>query len=68
MNAPKFPHIKVQFIGEDGNAFFIIGRVRKALRQAGVSGTEADEFVEQAMLSRSYDGVLQTVMQWVDVA
>ena len=28
----KYPDIKVQLSGEDGNAFFIIGTVKKALK------------------------------------
>lgn len=32
--AVKYPDVKVQLSGMDGNAFFIIVRVRKALRDA----------------------------------
>lgn len=63
---PKYPHIKVQLTGEDGNAFMIIGRVRKELRRAGIEKKELDEFSEQAM-SGDYDNVLRTAMEWVDV-
>ena len=34
-NGPKFPDVNVPLAGEDGNAFAILGRVRKALRRAG---------------------------------
>ena len=60
----KYPEIVVQLSGEDGNAFFIIGRVSKALRRAGVSTAEIDEFAKDAM-SGDYDRVLQTAMKWV---
>lgn len=63
---PKYPEITVPLTGEDGNAFFIIGRVRGALRKAGVPKGEVDQFVRQAM-SGDYDNVLQTTMRWVDV-
>lgn len=63
----KYPDIEVQLSGEDGNAFFIIGRVRQALRQAGVSGKECDQFSNEAMAG-DYDNVLQTCMRWVSVA
>lgn len=63
---PKYPDIEVQLTGEDGNAFFIIGAVRKALRRANVEKAEIDAFSEQAM-SGDYDNVLQTCMKWVDV-
>jgi hypothetical protein len=42
----KYPHIKVQLVGEDGNAFSILGRVAKAMRQAGVSVELIDELRE----------------------
>ncbi len=60
----KYPNIKVQLVGMDGNAFSIIGRVRQALRRAGVDQTEIDLFVSQAT-SGDYDNVLQTCMKWV---
>lgn len=34
---PKFPHVTVKLLGEDGNAFFILGAVIKAMRRAKVS-------------------------------
>ena len=33
---PLYPDIQVKLVGEDGNAFFVIGSVRKALRRGGV--------------------------------
>lgn len=66
MLTTKYPEIAVQLSGEDGNAFFIIGRTRKALRRAGVSKDEIDTFSSEAA-SGDYDHVLQTVMAWVDV-
>jgi hypothetical protein len=64
---PKYPDIEVELSGHDGNAFFIIGRVRRALRQGGASAEECDAFSREAM-SGDYDNVLQTCMCWVDVA
>ena len=61
----KYPDVTVQLSGEDGNAFFIVGRVRNALRRAGVEKKELDAFSEEAM-SGDYDHVLQTAMKWVD--
>ncbi len=65
MSEPKYPDIEVQLSGEDGNAFFIIGRVRKAMRRAGVEDSELDAFNEEAM-SGDYDNVLRTAMKWVN--
>ena len=60
---PKFPNAHVQLVGQDGNAFFIIGRARKALRNAGASADDIEAFCEDAM-SGNYDHVLRTVMEW----
>ena len=62
---PKYPDIKVQLVGQDGNAFFILGRVNAALRKGGVSEEERKEFQKQAT-SGNYDNLLQTCMAWVD--
>jgi hypothetical protein len=64
---PRYPHIKVQLSGEDGNAFFIIGRVAQALRRGKVGAKEIDEFTAQAM-SGDYDNVLQTCMRWCTIS
>lgn len=63
----KYPDVKVTLIGEDGNAFSIIGLVRKALRRADVPAAEITEFSDEAM-SGDYDHLLQTCMLWVDVS
>ena len=63
---PLYPDIQVVLVGEDGNAFFIIGKVRQTLRQNGVDETEVEAFTEEAT-SGDYDMVLRTVMRWVEV-
>lgn len=63
---PRYPDITVRLVGEDGNAFAIIGRVKQALRRAGVSQDEIKAFREEAM-SGDYDNVLATCMRWVEV-
>lgn len=55
----------VQLSGEDGNAFAIMGRVRKALIRAG-QREEADAFLQEAK-SGNYDHLLQTCFKYVDV-
>jgi len=62
----KYPHIEVQLTGHDGNAFFIIGTVQKALRRGGVPAAEVKAFVDEAT-SGDYDHVLQTCMKTVEV-
>ena len=63
----KYPDIMVELIGNDGNAFAVLGNVSKALRQGGVSNQEIDDFMVEAT-SSDYDNLLQTCMKWVDVA
>jgi hypothetical protein len=63
---PKYPHIAVHLTGADGNAYSILGRVNRALRQAGVSQAEREAFMQEATAG-DYDGLLQTVMRWVEV-
>lgn len=65
-NTVKHPEVSVQLTGTDGNAFAIIGTVRRALQRAGVSQEEIKLFSDDAM-SGDYDHVLQTCMKWVDV-
>lgn len=62
---PKFPEIIVKLIGEDGNSFYIIGKVREALVKAGHHG-EAKEFMEKAM-SGDYNNLLRTACEYVEV-
>lgn len=64
---PKYPEIEVQLSGEDGNAFFIIGKVAKAMKRAGVSRDEIDAFESDAM-SGDYDNLLRVTMATVCVA
>lgn len=63
---PKYPKVTVPLLGEDANAFFMIGRTTQALRRAKVPPQEITAFQEEAM-SGDYDNVLQTIMKWVNV-
>ncbi len=63
---PKYPQIKVKLVGEDGNAYAIIGRVRKAMRDAGLPNPTITEFIAQAT-GGDYDHLLRTVMEFVEV-
>lgn len=65
-NEVKYPEIHVQLIGQDGNAFFILGRCLQAMRRAGLSQEERDEFQKEAT-SGNYDHLLATCMEWFDV-
>jgi hypothetical protein len=60
----RHPHVKVKLIGEDGNAFNLLGRVTKAMAKAGVSKAERDAFMAEATAG-DYNHLLATVMRWV---
>jgi len=61
---PKYPEIEVQLSGNDGNAFAIMGAVKKALKRANVSADEIAEYTTQSM-SGDYDNLLRVAMAWV---
>jgi len=62
----RYPDIKVELTGTDGNAYAILGKVTKALRRGGCAPSEIGEFQAEAT-SGDYDKLLQTCMSWVDV-
>ena len=64
---PKYPDIDVQLTGNDGNAYAIMGAVGQALRRAGVSKEEIDQYSKESM-SGDYDNLLRTAMKWVNVS
>jgi len=63
---PKYPSVRVQLTGNDGNAYAVIGAVSKALRRE-VSPDAAAAFTDAAMVCGSYDELLQLAMQTVEV-
>ncbi len=66
MTDVKYPNVTVNLVGEDGNAFAILGKVGRALRRAGIDADELDAFRKEAKAG-DYDHLLQTVMRWVNV-
>ena len=62
----KYPNVYVPLVGEDGNAFMILGRVERALRDAGVSKEERDAYQNEAT-SGDYGHLLRTTMEWVSI-
>lgn len=61
----KFPHVRVDLAGQDGNAFNIIGLCNRAAYRAGLSDREVKEFLDEAT-SGDYDHLLATCMRWFD--
>ena len=58
---------EVKLVGEDGNAFAIMGRVTKALRRAGADKEYLDKYQKEAT-SGDYDHLLQVTMEYVEVS
>jgi hypothetical protein len=56
--------VQVKLVGEDGNAFAILGRVSKALRRSG-QPEAAKEYMAHATAG-DYDHLLQVTMEYVD--
>jgi hypothetical protein len=63
--APNVDRPVLTLIGQDGNAFAILGKARRALRLAG-RGDEWADFVAEAT-SGDYDHLLATAMDWFEV-
>jgi hypothetical protein len=57
--------VEVQLTGEDGNSFFILGKVSKALKKAGHADL-ATKFMAEATQG-DYDNLLRTAMKYVEV-
>lgn len=66
MSEPKFPDVYVQLSGQDGNAGAIMGAVARALRKAGATSEQVNEFFAEAM-SGDYDNVIATSARWVEI-
>ena len=64
----KEPETKptVKLIGEDGNAFSIMGRVKQALRRSGADKEYIAGYLKEAT-SGDYDHLLVVSMGYVDV-
>ena len=65
-NTVKYPQVKVQLVGEDGNAFAILGRVQQAMRRAKLTKDQIQEFLDEAT-SGDYNHLLRTVMSYCTV-
>lgn len=64
---PKYPQVKVRLVGEDGNAFAILGKVLGAMRRAGLTLEQRTEYQMEAMAG-NYDHLLATTMKYVEVS
>ena len=63
----RFPEIEVQISGEDGNAYAIMGEVKRAMERAGCSKEDVAEYMSESQ-SGDYNHLLQTAMETVTVS
>lgn len=66
MTTPKHPEVRVRLVGEDSNAFNVLGLVTRAMRRAGIPKEERDAFMREATAG-DFNHLLQTAMRWVEV-
>ncbi len=59
--------IDVKLVGEDGNAFNIMGKVSKALRNGGATDDEISQYMDESM-EGDYDNLLRVATEWVNVS
>lgn len=57
---------KVRLVGEDGNAYAILGACHRAARKAGWTKAQIDDFTARATAG-DYDALLRVVMTDFDV-
>jgi hypothetical protein len=61
----KYSNVCVALLGEDENAFAIVERVQRAMREAGVQAAEVKAFTVEAC-SGDYYHLLETVLRTVE--
>ena len=57
----------VKLVGQDGNAFMVLGLCKQAARKSGMDKEQVDTIMEE-MMAGDYDHVLQTAMKHFDVS
>lgn len=65
METNKF-NVDVDLVGQDGNAFMVLGLCQKAARRAGIEDTEINKFLDEAKQG-DYDHLLRTCMKYFNV-
>lgn len=66
MNRIEYQKPTVQLIGQNGNAFAIMGACRKAARRAGWTDEQWRD-IQQEMTAGNYNNLLQTAMKYFEV-
>lgn len=60
------PEVTVKLVGEDGNAFAILGNVSRAMKKAGWTKQQIDEYLNEAM-SGDYNHLLSVTNDYVNI-
>lgn len=63
---PKYPDITVELVGQDSNAFNLLGICRRAMKRAHLPESEIEAFTQEAT-SSNYDNLLATVCEYFNV-
>ena len=65
MSEKSITGVSVKLVGEDGNAFAILSRVRQAMRRAKVPKETVDAYIEEAT-GGDYMNLLAVTARYVD--
>lgn len=67
MSGPKYPSIRmmVSRSSPQGNAFYLLGKVKHALLEHEASESEVAEFLDEAT-NNDYDHLLEVIGEWID--
>ena len=63
---PKYPDITVQLVGQDSNAYNLLGICRRAMKRARLPESEIEAFTQEAT-SSDYNHLLITCTEWFNV-
>lgn len=63
---PKYPNITVQLVGQDSNAYNLLGICRRAMVKNRLPQSEIEAFTTEAT-SSDYSHLLMTCTEWFNV-
>lgn len=64
---PMYPDVEVELLGQDGNAFNIIGLCKQAFRRSDHWDIQQWKHIQAEMMSGDYDNLLQTAMCYFEI-
>ena len=63
---PKYLNITVQLVGQDSNAYNLLGICRRAMKRARLPESEIEAFTQE-VTSSDYNHLLITCTEWFNV-